>query len=190
MSELKLITDRSAADANRVDALSAIPYSKMTDAQKAEWDSDLKGAYNASDLNRVESAVDYLAGVLRALPDDLKAYAKEKVVAWDKFFDVPYDAESVTPTVKKDWVKSDIQTPEDMTRYLNNVVWLRNTIEYATAELPSTMNGLTWQGANAIEKALVDLDEAIERLRAQTKYYLDLTAKSWCFSGEVFAGEV
>lgn len=190
MSDLMLITDRTATDASRVDALSAIPYAKMTDAQKAEWDSDLKGAYNASDLNRVESAVDYLAGVLRALPDDLKAYAQEKVVGWDRFFDVPYDAENVVVDTKTDWRVTDIQIPQDMARYLDNVAYLRGIVEYSTATLPNSMDNLTWQGANAIEKALVDLEDAIERLRAQTKHYIDLTVQSWCFSGEVYTGEV
>ncbi len=187
---VSLITDRNLADVMRVQELASISYSQMTGEEKAEWDSDLKGAYNASDFNRVESAVAYLAGLLRALPDDLKAYASEKVVAWDKFFNVPYDAASVVVDTKTDWKMTDIQTPQDMARYLDNVAFLRGVIEYATATLPATMDNLAWQGANAIEQVLVDLDEAIEHLRQQTKYYLDLTAQSWHFSGEIFTGEV
>ena len=190
MSDLRMITDRSIADVNRLNALAAIPYADMTEAQKAEWNGDLKGAYNASDLNRVESAVEYLGGVLRALPDDLKQYGAAQNVAWDKFFAPPYDAAKITPSVKTDWQASDIQTAQDMARYLDNVVLLRNALDYATAALPSTMERLNWLGANAIEKVLVDLDDAVAKLRAQTQYYIDLTAQSWHYCGELYAGEV
>lgn len=59
-----LITDRTQADVNRASALNAKGYDNMTAAEKAEWDSNLKGSYNASDLNRVGEACDYVANRL------------------------------------------------------------------------------------------------------------------------------
>lgn len=61
---LNLITDRTQADADEVKRLAAKGYAAMTTEEKAAWDAGLKGAYNASDLNRVGSAVGYVAGRL------------------------------------------------------------------------------------------------------------------------------
>lgn len=58
-----LITDRTAANVKRLLALKAKNYADMTDAERAEWDTDLKGAYNASDLNRITNAMLYLKGL-------------------------------------------------------------------------------------------------------------------------------
>lgn len=51
-------------DADEVKRLAAKGYAAMTAEEKAAWDAGLKGAYNASDLNRVGSAVGYVAGRL------------------------------------------------------------------------------------------------------------------------------
>lgn len=185
-----LITDRTEADAQRAIYLAGLDYSAMTEAEKAEWDSDLKGAYNASDLNRVESAVEYLAGLLRELPPELQAYAAGKNVAWDAAFTPPYDPADMNPGTKTDWVKSDIPTPADMSRYLGNVKSLKNALSYATDPLPDNMDNLTWQGANAIERALKALDGAIILFRGDIKILIDNTAAAWFYSGEVYTGEV
>ena len=61
---MQLITDRVQADVDRVAALAArVSAGTATDAEKTEWASDLKGAYNASDLNRVGAAVAYAVTV-------------------------------------------------------------------------------------------------------------------------------
>lgn len=185
-----LITDRIEADVSRAAYLSGIDYADMTAEEKAEWDSNLKGAYNASDLNRVESAVDCLSGLLRSLPEKLKEYAASLDVAWDAVFSPPYDPAGIDPQIKVGWEKEDIPTPADMERYLANVVLLKNSLEYATAELPPSMVNLTWQGANAIEQALKDLNEAIIVLRNYKESLIDNTAASWFYSGEIYSGEV
>lgn len=187
---LKLITDRTQADRDRAEELSLKEYGDMTEAEKAEWDAPLKGAYNYTDLNRVESAVEVLAKILRGLPVELQRYAAAYDVAWDAFFDVPYDPAAYAPQVKTDWTPADIQSPEDMERYLQNVILLRGALEYAADNLPQRMEDLTWQGANAIESALVGLDGAIKALRKEIKAYIDATAAAWYFSGELYAGEV
>ena len=49
---LNLITDRTRSDVTRVSYLAArVSAGTATEAEKTEWASDLKGAYNASDLN-------------------------------------------------------------------------------------------------------------------------------------------
>lgn len=59
-----LVTDRTQADVERVRELAAKGFSAMTSDEQAEWLAGMKGAYNASDLNRVGTALNYLAGRL------------------------------------------------------------------------------------------------------------------------------
>lgn len=62
---MQLITDRTQADVERVAYLSArVSAGTATAAERMEWAGDLKGAYNAGDLNRVGAAVAYVAGRL------------------------------------------------------------------------------------------------------------------------------
>ena len=133
---LSLITDRTRADvANQTD----------------------KGFYNASDLNRVGAAVEYIAGRFTSL-----GYA-------------------CPVTVKKDWLTSDAPTASQLETYRQNIITLRGQIAVmqSTPEAPASMAGLTYVKANNIEQILLDLDALITNI-----------AKSWCFSGELYAGEV
>lgn len=185
-----LITDRTEPDVAYAKELSGKGLDGMSDAEKSEWLSGLKGSYTVSDLNRVESAVAYLADTLRTLPDILKEYAASKGVAWDAFFDVPYDPLACDLTTKIDWSISDVPTSVQMERYLSNVVVLREALSFDTIDLPDSMVNLNWQGANAIEKALKGLDESISAFDAKTKFNLDNTASVWIYSGEIYASEV
>lgn len=187
---VSLITDRTAADVRRVTYLAGLDYADMTEEEKAEWDSDLKGAYNAGDMNRVESAVDYLAKALLDMLGGLKAYAAEKGVGWDKIFAPPFDPNNMQPDTKTDWKESDSPTPEDMARYLSNVKLLRSALVFDTEALPDSMNDLTWSGANAIEKALERLDAEIILFRGDMEIMIDNTAASFFYSGEIYSGEV
>lgn len=185
-----LITDRTQSDTDRVIALAKIGYENMAVTEQEEWNSQLKGAYNSSDLNRVESAVDYLAKALRVLPVELREYAASLDVAWDKYFDVPYEPNAYEVSTKQDWTMKDIPTPADMDRYLANVIKLRNALQFASDALPQTMNDLRWQGANAVESALKNLDAAITLLSGNKQMLIENTAAAWVYSGETFMGEV
>lgn len=145
---LNLITDRTQADVDRVRQLAQKGFGNMTADEKTEWLNGLKGAYNASDLNRVGAAVAYVAG-------RLKGYGY---------------AVSVSP--RQDWQVSDIPTPESMTAYLADVAALRAALTVAadTPEVPEDMERLTWQEANDIEQILVDVDELLTRMAAAWFY--------------------
>ena len=152
---LYLITDRTLADVDRIAQLAArVSAGTATDAEKTEWASDLKGAYNASDLNRVGAAVAYVAGRLNGY-----GYA-------------------VTVTPKQDWTVSDIPTQESMTSYLADVAALRGAIAVmaSTPHTPDSASGLTWQEANNIEQILLDVDELLTRMAAAWFYSGDLYA--------------
>ena len=63
-SSLDLITDRTQRDVDRVGELAEKGWAAMTEQERAEWLGEMKGAYNASDMNRVGEAVAYVAGRL------------------------------------------------------------------------------------------------------------------------------
>ncbi len=132
--------------------------SLITDRTRADVENETeKGFYNASDLNRVGAAVEYIAGRFTAL-----GYA-------------------CPVTVKKDWLTSDAPTASQLETYRQNIVMLRGQIAVmaSTPEAPASMAGLNYVKANNIEQILLDLDALITNI-----------TKSWCFSGEVYAGEV
>lgn len=146
---LNLITDRTQADVERVVYLTGrVSAGTATEAEKTEWDSDLKGAYNASDLNRVGAAVAYVAGRLTGY-----GYVV-----------------SVSP--RQDWQGADIPTPESMTAYLADVAALRAalTVAAGTPEVPEDMEQLTWQEANNIEQILLDVDTLVTNMAAAWFY--------------------
>ena len=120
---LTLITDRTAEDVANKTA---------------------KGFYNASDLNRVGAAVQYVAERFAA-----QGYAVE-----------------VSP--KTDWLASDIPTASELETYRQNIAALRALLAVmpTTPETPDSMAGLTYTEANDIEQILLDLDALLTNAAA------------------------
>ena len=152
-----LITDRTEPDVAYVKALSEKGLDGMSDAEKAEWGGEMKGAYNASDLNRVGLAVDYLTSRLRSC------------------------GISVATAPKTDWSVNDAPTISQMRKYLADVEALRSAIAVlpTTPEVPTDMDGLTYTEANDIEKILIDIDRLITNMTFAWFYSGDI------YSGEV-----
>lgn len=154
LTEFKLITDRSAADVQYVSGL-ALKTHKMTDAELAEWLSGLKGAYNASDLNRVEGAVLYVIERLQ-------------IAGWYVKLDT-----------KTGWKFSDFPTVAEMDRYLSNIRKLRAALPTGLPVVPADADRLTYNEANDIERLLEMLDAAVTNIMANVFYSNEL------YSGEV-----
>lgn len=165
-----LITDRSQADVSRAAYLRAgYNAGTLTVAEKAEWDgSDLRGAYNASDLNRVGEACAYLYGELARFGYTVPGY-------------VP---------LKTDWYTETDETPpnpenypaqEKMQTYLSTVAALKAVFDTAIA-LPDTMSRLTVEGANNIERVFVEIDATLR----QMVYAFHRTDEFGLHSGEAF----
>lgn len=106
------------------------------------------GYYNASDLNRVAEAVEYVNNRLTAAGFNL------------------------TITAKQDWAASDIPTVAQMTAYLADIAAIRAAIAvYAsTPTVPSDMNDLTVEEANDIERILADVDGLITNMIAAYRH--------------------
>lgn len=146
---LHLITDRTQADVNRARALLRKWWAgTMTDAEKAEWALDLKGTYNASDLNRVGAAVRYVAGRLREY------------------------GYSVAVAPKEDWLVDDDPTAGQMESFRRDIAAIRAAlaVKPSTPPVPDSMDGLTYIEANNIEQILLDVD-ALLTLISQGLYY-------------------
>ena len=98
-----------------------VPYTEILPTEAT------KGAYNYSDLNRVERAVAEISDIL-----------------------------GLGLLTKTDWGMWDIPTTSDMERYLGNVAVLRERVADDTSvpALPTSMNNLTYTDANNIELVL------------------------------------
>lgn len=138
-----MITDRTSADVQRVKELAAKGYANMSNNEKLEWIDGLKGAYNAADLNRVGQACADLYTALTGA-----GYAVSGYVA-----------------LKTDWTNSDRPTKAQLTTYLSTVSAIKAVLP-AVTDLPSTMKSLTYEGANNIEKLLVEVDDILNRIIA------------------------
>jgi hypothetical protein len=108
----------------------------MTAAEQASWYDDVaKGAYNYTDLNRVESAVGVLADIL-----------------------------NVSVVTKTNWTMWDKPTQSEMSRYLGNVAKIRERCSFLPnlPTLPGSMDNLNYKDANNIELVLLLAYEYIE----------------------------
>lgn len=152
-----LVTDRTEADVSRYSELRDKGWAEMTTAERAEWVAGMKWAYNASDLNRIASAMAYLS---------------------QRFASAGYSVPVSSPT---DWANGDIPTKGDMDTYLDDLRRIRAALAVmdTTPAAPESMDYLTWAKANDIEKILVDVDDALGRLLLSPFYSGEI------YSGEV-----
>ena len=105
-----------------------------------------KGQYNYTDLNRVQAAV-------KALAETLTAYGY-----------------TTTVETKTDYVEGQTLTLEDMDRYIDNVHKCVRQFCSAGYELPKTLDGIDYIGANNIEKTLVGIEKLLEYMLAVMRY--------------------
>lgn len=125
---MEFVTDRNLDHVSLLKRLHAKGWSSMTASEQEAWYAEAaKGAYNYTDLNRVESAVAELAESL-----------------------------GLTLTTKTDWSLWDVPVQAEMERYLNNIIAVREACpgDLEFPSLPDSMCGLDYEGANNIEKVL------------------------------------
>lgn len=187
---MRLVTDRTQADVDRLKRLEDAGWAKMSESDRAWYMADVcRGGYNYMDMNRVERACAYLSAILRQAPASLRDYCKAVGMAWDKLYDMPYDPDDYHLAVKTDWNEHDEPPPWERARYLSNVVHLSTALEYDRPELPRALRWPYYYEVNNIELTLVRLSAAIGPYMEQAEHLMDLAALSRIYSGEVFAGE-
>ena len=155
-----LITDRTAADYRRWEYLRNKGFENMTEAERAEWLSPMKGAYNATDLWRVGVALNTLR---------------------DRLTDAGYMTYQTTFYARYIWGYSDVPTADDLTHYLKCVSNIREAMAQFenTPPTPTDTGALNIDEANNIEKILIDVETLINNM---------LAARFYC--NDVFAGEI
>lgn len=141
---LHLVTDRMNADVGYAQQLAKkISSGTASEEELAEWNAaGLKGSYNATDLNRVGAAMNYVANRLQ-----MCGYALE-----------------INPKV--DWAEKEWLTPETANAYLNDLRTLRGQFAQmaSTPHVPADMEGFTYVEANNIEKILIDIDFLLKNI--------------------------
>ena len=149
---VELVTDRTQDHVKRLSLLSAKGWNNLTIDEKIEYEGyAAKGAYNYTDLNRVETAVSEISQTL-----------------------------GLSLVTKTDWNMWDVPTQIDMKRYLGNVATIRGLYPgVKMPALPSSMSGLTYEGANIIEKVLEIVRE-----------YEEGSGRMYYHCGDLFCGEV
>lgn len=149
-----LITDRTISDVTAVSGLAeAIKNGTATAEQVRQYlEVNQKGAYNHTDLNRVEEAVLYVA-------ERLKEYGYLS-----------------TLPITRHWSAEDIPNTSDFSRYFGNVVMLRGAIAVwkNTPAAPNSIDGFDVNKANALEQILVDVDLVLTRISQAWFYVGDL----------------
>jgi len=154
-----LITDRAQADVDAVKALSAKDMSEWTPAEVTAYLAGMKGSYNAQDLNRVGNACAYLHNLITGLGYNVDGYT----------------------ALRTDWNIVNVPTAAEMTTYLSTVAALKAVFS-AAQSVPATMNALTYEGANDIEKLFLEIDDIVKRLSA-----IYIRSGAWnAFSGTGF----
>lgn len=186
-----LITDRTQADEERVEELAAKGYDAMTDAEKAEWNGEMKGAYDASDLNRVGSAAKYVGVQLRLHLARLRTAQSNKAIAPDTLFSLPYTLGDIEIAPKTGWKEADIPTASQMAAYLRDVRTLRGLLPLPDdlAPLPESMSALEYAGANAIEATLLAVMDAGDAAYDKCMENINLAAASAWQCAEIGCGE-
>lgn len=161
---ISLVTDRTAEDVNRLRELTqkALTGSeetfaeRLSEEEREEWISlNNKGAYNASDLNRVAVACAEIYSALAEAGYEVPAY-----------YPTPSDFET-----------EDVPHKTMMGWYIGNIAAIKNVFD-AETDIPTTMDGLDYYGANAIERLLLEVDSLLQRVKL-----------NFLYSGEVCSGE-
>ena len=134
----ELVTDRTQADVDRVEALKQKWLNgTITSAEKTEWNNNLKGSYNATDLNRVGQAVAYVANLLNQA------------------------GRTVSVVAKQNWTTSSIPTRAQMDAFLNDLTLLKQNVNANIPNVPSSMDNLDVATANRIEQIIIAVYDAI-----------------------------
>lgn len=158
VGDIKMITDRTQKDVSRVLILaSKWANGTISDSEIAEWYTDMKGAYNASDLNRVGRAITYITG--RLAPTGIHP----RTVG------------------KSDYTETDYNNAKYMDQYYEDIYLIHLSLKPKpdTPPMPLSIRGLYWYEANNIEKILEDVDYLITNMIQGFYYSGDF------FAGEV-----
>lgn len=155
---LNLITDRTQADVDEAKRLIAeLREGKaLTESERAAYLAGLRGCYNASDMNRVGAAMEYIDR--RMTTEGYPAY--------------------VHPVT--DWQMEDKIRVSDWRHYLDDMRKIRAAMPMDAPEVADRLYAkIDYQGANDIEQIIVNANETLGRIVKDYIYAGEI------FAGEV-----
>jgi hypothetical protein len=188
---IEMVVDRSISDVEIAKSLIKKGLNGMTEEEKNQFLTGLKGAYNYTDFNRLESAVEYLTQRIIDIPEEIE-YLKEILgVSSDDIFDVAYNKDDYNEIeTKTDWKISDILTKNDRQRYLQNIILILNSLDLLPNNFPQSLENLTHSSANVIETSLENLNSSLIDLKKTKENLIINTSKAWYYSGDLYGGEI
>lgn len=135
------ITDRTDEDVEKVKEYDLIGYKNLTNEQRVEWTSELKGSLNRSDLNRIENNIGYLAEqTLISLP------------------------------IMSRWAYEDIFDLSNANRILTNIQKLVSRFSFRVQpQIPGAPLN-SYQKINQIESLLLRMYEALNRIQIEPNF--------------------
>lgn len=139
---VELITDRTQAEVDAANAVNKIKREDMTADELAIYNSG-RGAYRHTDLNRVGQACAELYTLITGAGYDVPNYT----------------------ALRTDWARGERPTPEDMEVYLATINAIKGALN-ASQDIPASMRFLDYEGANNIEKMLLEVEDLLTRLSA------------------------
>lgn len=169
---MMLVTDRAQEDVDRLNRLlSGGPASWSEDDAEWYFATVCRGAYNASDLNRVNRAMDYLHSRI-----------KDRGYGWYQLQTVHHNIDG-NEWDDDTWTGDDIPLRADAAKYIDNVKSFHDCMPLVDIEMPpcpENMEQFTHEKANDIERILIAADSGV--------HYLDVIEEF--YAGEIWAGEV
>lgn len=107
--------------------------------------SFLKGAYNYTDLNRIETWCEYI---------------KNQLNTYNYFVNI---------VTKTDWTMEDFPTKYELKRIRDNVELLKESF-MAFTKVPDNLEKMTYEKANDLEKVLYEINNLIRNMIASFLY--------------------
>lgn len=136
-----LITDRTQEDVDRWLTLRSKGWGAMTESERTEWLAGMRGAYTPYiDMNRVTAAMEYLN-------NELNGYG----------YSTGYVDYGIV------WTKDDNPTKTQLEQYLSNISAIKAAFYGLknAPDVPDSMEKLTVEKANDIERILLAVETAI-----------------------------
>lgn len=156
---LNMVTDRTFEDVIKcAELLKKYNNGTITPKEMEEFSSEIKGFYNASDINRVVSAMKYLSEVFKELGYIINVESSDN------------------------WAQSDyFNSDGEYAKYLSDIKKIRNVVSVSrdTPTVPPEDENLDYSKANDIEKIIVHVDLLSSNMKNSGYYSGEI------FSGEL-----
>lgn len=123
------IFDRTLEDVTLLNNLLIKGYANFSEEEKTLWESDLKGALNVSDINRIENNI-YILGLCLGLSIDKKTYSELDIPTENNFERIYNNLSLIRSNILNlvDYIPQVPERPYNTIEKLNNIEQLTSDI--------------------------------------------------------------